>query len=365
VAGAAAVAMAVAVVVGRPRAIDRPAVERLTGPDPHLTPAAVPGDPPESRPGRFLTTVARPSLDDASGAAPAPRATVVLVHGFGCTSMEWADAVGPLLAEQPGLVVFSYDRIVFAEPGDAPAASRRTGDRLAAELRALLEARGLQPPFVLVGHSYGGLIAQIFALAYPEAVDGLVLVDPAHEDQNRKFPGDFAFSFKAIPPLFSAYAALSWTGVMGLLDRLGAFNFPPTFLFKRPELRRATVRLYSDAAVWRRCTAELVGCNTTFAHIMAELRAKHLPLSPDRTGPLALLIAADRRYSPTRHPKAVTQAFLDIHAPLVEAHGVQPIMAEQSDHWIHLQQPQLVVDAVLDVLVRRQREGGAGGEKQW
>ena len=137
-----------------------------------MTPAAVAGDPAGTRPARFLTTLARPP-DSSNGAVaasthpppvsssggppgqlqrPPTNPTIVLVHGFGCTGLEWYDTVAPALIGH-GLTVFSYDRILFAEPSDSPAAAARTADRLAAELRALLAARGLEPPFLVVGHS--------------------------------------------------------------------------------------------------------------------------------------------------------------------------------------------------------------------
>ena len=50
-------------------------------------------------------------------------------------------------------------------------------------LRALLAARGYAPPYVLVGHSVGGLFARLYASRYPDQVAGLVLVDASHEEQ--------------------------------------------------------------------------------------------------------------------------------------------------------------------------------------
>ena len=59
---------------------------------------------------------------------------------------------------------------------------RNAGD-LVADLRALLAAGGVLPPYVLVGHSFGGLVARLFASTVPdEDVVGLVLVDAAHEE---------------------------------------------------------------------------------------------------------------------------------------------------------------------------------------
>src|SRR5262245_17966452 len=49
------------------------------------------------------------------------------------------------------------------------------------ELHALLEAAKIAPPYILVGHSYGGLLVRLYTAEYPKDVIGLVLVDPTHE----------------------------------------------------------------------------------------------------------------------------------------------------------------------------------------
>ena len=74
----------------------------------------------------------------------------------------------------------SYDRAGFgwSDAGPMP----RTAGRVADELRVLLDRGGVAPPFVLVGHSFGGLVMRIFAARYRSDVSGLVLVDPAHPE---------------------------------------------------------------------------------------------------------------------------------------------------------------------------------------
>jgi pimeloyl-ACP methyl ester carboxylesterase len=57
------------------------------------------------------------------------------------------------------------------------------------ELRALLAAQGVAPPYVLVGHSFGGAYQELFAKTYPAEVAGLVLVDPRHRDYSAACEG--------------------------------------------------------------------------------------------------------------------------------------------------------------------------------
>ena len=85
---------------------------------------------------------------------------------------------------QPAVARFAracaYDRAGFgwSEGGPMP----RTAGRIADELRVLLDRAGEPPPYLLVGHSFGGFVTRIFAAKYRADTAGLVLVDPAHPE---------------------------------------------------------------------------------------------------------------------------------------------------------------------------------------
>lgn len=101
---------------------------------------------------------------------------VVLEAGIAATSISWAP-VQARLAELS--TVCSYDR---AGLGWSELRRDRslacTLEQMTGELHALLREAGLAAPFVLVGHSFGGLLVRAFAHFYPEQVAGLILVDP-------------------------------------------------------------------------------------------------------------------------------------------------------------------------------------------
>jgi pimeloyl-ACP methyl ester carboxylesterase len=99
--------------------------------------------------------------------------TVVFESGIGASSLSWW-VVQPQVAGFA--TTLSYDRAGLGEsPGSKGAL---TADRLVDDLHQLLRVNHLGPPFVLVGHSFGALLARLFASRYPKETGGLVLVDP-------------------------------------------------------------------------------------------------------------------------------------------------------------------------------------------
>lgn len=110
--------------------------------------------------------------------------TVVLIAGSGDFSFDWS-------LVQPAVSGFSrvcsYDRagLAWSDSGPTP----RTMRQEAFELHRLLEKAKLKAPFVLVGHSIGGLIARVYAAEYPQEVAGMILVDSTTEDTTLNYQG--------------------------------------------------------------------------------------------------------------------------------------------------------------------------------
>ena len=99
--------------------------------------------------------------------------TVIFEAGIAATSVTWA-YVQPEVAQFAEAV--SYDRAGLGWSGQLR--SVPTLDGMTAQLRQLLQAAGIPGPYILVGHSFGGLLTRAFACAWPNDVAGLVLVDP-------------------------------------------------------------------------------------------------------------------------------------------------------------------------------------------
>jgi pimeloyl-ACP methyl ester carboxylesterase len=103
--------------------------------------------------------------------------TVVFESGLGNDWTPWEDVAREVATRAQ---TFAYSRPGYGQSDPTP--ERRDAAHIVADLRALLAARGVAPPYVLVGHSFGGAYMELFAKAHPEEVIGVVLVDPRHRD---------------------------------------------------------------------------------------------------------------------------------------------------------------------------------------
>ncbi len=106
--------------------------------------------------------------------------TVVFEAALGASSISWS-LVQPEIAKFARTIAYDRAGMGFSDLGPEP----RTADRIVEEMRALLEAAGAPKPYVLVGHSYGGMTCRLYAARYPEDVAGMVLVDPADAEMWR------------------------------------------------------------------------------------------------------------------------------------------------------------------------------------
>ena len=133
-------------------------------------------------PGRLVDVGGHRLHLDCSGSGSV---TVVLESALGGWSIDWAK-LRPVLAER--IRVCAYDRAGY---GWSDASGRRyTPEATARELHDLLVAADVPGPYLLVGHSIGGLYVRHFAALYRADVVGMVLVDPSHEDLLARLPQD-------------------------------------------------------------------------------------------------------------------------------------------------------------------------------
>lgn len=132
--------------------------------------------PPLPPPGRLVDLGGWRVHLNCTGERSARQPTVILEAGAGGFSVDWS-LVQPQVAKFAR--VCSYDRagLGWSDLGPRP----RTLHQIVWELHTLLDKGGERPPYLFVGHSYGGIIGRQYAFTYPKQIVGLVLEESGHE----------------------------------------------------------------------------------------------------------------------------------------------------------------------------------------
>jgi len=137
---------------------------------------------------------------------------VVILPGAGAIGLDYLN-VFERIAEHSATVLYDRGGTGWSDAADLP----RSAPEVVDELRALLEALGAAPPYLLVGHSLGGAFARHFAQRFPAEVAGLLLLDPAHEELDAHYPQEvrelFAQFVDAPIPDFPPEMLELWRGV--------------------------------------------------------------------------------------------------------------------------------------------------------
>jgi len=181
--------------------------------------------------------------------------TIVLQSGLGDDSAPWVDVYRAL---QQRHSVLAFDRPGYG--ASAAVADARDPCTIATQTRALLAAAGLKPPYVLVGHSLGGLYQYAFARLYPDEVAGLVLLDPTHpqhwQTMQREAPAAASALLAIHSTLFSATARREFDQQSQCVDQLevaAAHPVPVRILvstqsgaMEGPDFQRMLARLRQD-----------------------------------------------------------------------------------------------------------------------
>ena len=250
--------------------------------------------------------------------------TVVLVGGLRASAEDWgiADKSAPAALHE----VSKFTRVCACDRPGTPVGEKPSrsdsvpqpvtaGDAVA-DLHALLTAAGEAKPYVLVGHSYGGLIVRLYASTYPEDVSGLVLVDALSEG------------------IQDAETTEQWAIQRKLIE--------------------GDVR--EDLALYP--ALERIDVDRSFDQIRAALPLRPLPL---------VVLSADRPWGP-QIPSMIAEGKLPAEVPpdfgyvsdaaqkqaqaqLAElVPGAKHITNTNSGHEIHKEQPQLVIDLIRQVV---------------
>ncbi len=222
--------------------------------------------------------------------------TVILEAGLGDHSVSWTH----IQAEVARFTsVLTYDRANLGESDSAP--TPRTCRDMVSDLSALLKNAGIKPPYVLVGHSFGGLIVRLFASQYPTGVTGMVLVDASHEDRTAGFEKVLSNE---------------------LIARNRAYLSDPS---------------RNDEFVDRIPSEQQVRDARRIFDFPLVILSRGLPDPPDAVWPSA----------------ALQQVEQELHRDYLNLSAQSSlIIAEKSGHDIHKNQPELVIEAIRIVLGR-------------
>ncbi len=278
---------------------------------------------------------------------------VVIEPALGSPSAEWWP-IQDELAKTTTIVTYDRAGYGWSRPGAFP----RSSFRIVSELHSMLEHTGLRGPYVLVGHAQGGLYAQLFGRLHPDEVAGVLFLDPVSPDNQR-----FKAELKPDAYLLSGVDKTAALNSYSTLHRLGLIR-PLRALFERKLLFRQwrlspTVRevIWQHYALSKAHRAMLSECsqNATPANSSDVRAAGDFPHVPVR-----VLYHSPRRM--TREMTMVNglqredaEEVEEIWGQLVRAylklspHG-QWIVAPESGHYIHLDEPGLVVREVLGLV---------------
>lgn len=275
---------------------------------------------------------------------------VVFDSALGASCLSWA-------LVQPEVARFtracSYDRAGFgwSDAGPMP----RTAQQIVDELHSLLEHARVPKPYILVGHSFGGLTTRLYASRYPDEVAGIVLVDPADPDEWLQMTELRRKRLETGARLCRRGVWLARLGIarfVSFLASIGAF-----------ELARFGVSLVSHGVLRREEESLLAPVNKLPSHLRPALRtfwtqpkfyaalasqiesiceSAEQVASTDgyRDIPLVVLSASNPSSTQVERHRAVAR---------LSARG-KHIIASNSGHWIPVDQPALVVEAIRKVV---------------
>jgi pimeloyl-ACP methyl ester carboxylesterase len=272
--------------------------------------------------------------------------TILFEAGIGATHLNWR-AIQESIAESARTV--SYDRCGLGWSSRSRTA--RIPSNIAAELHQMLHHAGYKPPFILVGHSFGGLVMRRFAVLYPEEVAGVVLIDPMRIDQWPPIDASKQSQIELGRKLIRFAMPVAFCGVARLMVTLlfcRASRFSDQIVGAAgAHKRHVLTRIKTEVRKMPRATWPAVASHWSRPGFYAGIRGhiSSIPatvtemdaVEPIRDIPVTVLTPA------TASP--LTREHLDRIAD-----RAQQTIAHSSDHWIHLDEPELVLDAIRSMV---------------
>lgn len=243
------------------------------------------------------------------------KVTVIFDAGMGDDSSVWNKVVEEVSQFSR---VITYDRAGLGWSEKSP--HERDSKTIVAELHSVLEEKGITGPIILVGHSFGGVNMQRYALTYPEDVAALVLVDSAHEDQITKMP-QASFLQKYL------FKFGMWAAPVGI-PRLYLSNIYPEEKAKKSTTKHQYISL-DEAEYFPRSLSELNELTPNYGDMPLVVIARNKASSEiDNTKARDLVWATLQENIATRSTNSTI------------------IFSGARQHSIHKMQPEIVIEAI-------------------
>ena len=284
--------------------------------------------------------------------------TVVLDTGLGEPALTWG-SMPRKVAEFARVCTYDRAGLGWSEPSPKP----RIASHVVGELRTLLTRAHVAPPYVLVGHSIGGLYACVYAHEHPDEVAGLVLLDGAHEEHDLRQPEAVAKLSKltnnASVWAFRLFRMLNSVGLMALMrDTVSKMWWGAI----PDETREVYIGLACSGTgafeAMAREAKSIWDCMDEF-RAMRVRSLGDLPLVVVSRGRPAVSAGAGVSAEDAEQFEAMHR---DMQAELAaRSSRGKHIIAEASGHYVHLGQPELVIAAIREVVEAAQAVDGVAG----
>lgn len=260
---------------------------------------------------------------------------VVMEAGMTGWSTDWV-LVQPEIAKTTR--VCTYDRAGYgwSETGPQPRDSRQ----VATELHTLLAKAGIDDNIILVGHSLGGLFAQYYARTYTRQITGLVLIDSVHPEQSMRMKQSVREEYEVnLQRLTLLSRILAPAGILRL-----AHQSETVIADKLPGEYRKMVRSVGyQSKAYQALHAEMAA----FQQSQSEVRdAEPLPNIPF----VVLSSGTVQGFPPGFSGDYMKHFWDELQSELGKQATIPQIIAHRSGHYIHIDEPGLVVESILGIV---------------
>lgn len=266
--------------------------------------------------------------------------TVILEYGLGSVSPIWSLVQSEV---EKFTQVCTYDRAGYAWSDPSP--NSRTSEYMAEELHTLLTKADIKGPYILVGHSLGGLNIRQFASQYPDKVLGLVLVDAVPTNVYSELSPEFEDSMAKTQQMFRILSWISHLGLLRLSIQLLGTRVAPDFVKKLPLEIQPTILANFSSKTFETAIAE----NQLMQQSAEIVHQTQLP----NYLPLVVLSHGLNMFSnlPPVQAEKAGEIWQDLQVEMAQLSTKSALkVAQNSGHNIHTDQPQLVIDSILQII---------------